>query len=310
MYLKHFGLTRRPFGSTADTPAYYPATSHEQALRQLSLALANQEGFALLTGEPGAGKTLVAQRLLEAENAHSTCLFLTNTHFPDAADLFQALLYDLGQPYQDRSEQELRLALTEQLLEQFGQGKPALLLIDEAHHLSPRLLEELRLLGNLEARDAKVVQVVLIGLPGIVDTLKQPELAALAQRVRTRVRLLPLDVHEGVDYVLHHLRAAGGRPERVITEEALELIARGTHGVPRLLNQATDAALQLALSGEQQQVDAEAALEALGEMGLSADEEGDEPADVVPVIPVIEADSKRNDTAKPRRLFGSLRRPA
>src|SRR5205085_823465 len=122
-------------------------------------------------------------------------------------------------------------------LKSYGQGKPTVLLADEAHHLSADLLEELRLLGNLEARGGKALQVVLAGLPSLADQLKSPGLAALRQRLVTKVQLEPLPLHEAADYLLHHLRAAGARPDDVLAPDALGLLARSTLGVPRLLNQ-------------------------------------------------------------------------
>src|SRR5262245_8715336 len=116
MYESHFGLRRRPFPATPDSECYYPATGHERALALLQQALANEEGLALLTGEPGTGKTLLGHRLLEGLGADATCAFLTNSHFRDPAGLLQAILYDLTLPYEGHGEQELRLALTDHLL--------------------------------------------------------------------------------------------------------------------------------------------------------------------------------------------------
>src|SRR5205085_1365388 len=185
--------------------------------------------------------------------------------------LLQALLFDLSLPYEGRGEQEMRLALTEHLLRTFAAGRSTVVLIDEAQHLPPDLLEELRLLGNLETRAGKAVQVVLVGQPELLDTLKRPELAALAQRLAVRVRLEPFGLHESADYLLHHLRMAGARPEAITTDEALEIISRGTHGVPRLLNQAAHVALSLTCQAGSGRVDAEGAVEALHRLGLESE---------------------------------------
>jgi hypothetical protein len=142
------------------------------------------------------------------------------------------------------------------------------LIIDEAQHLHTDLLEELRLLGNLEAATAKAVQTVLVAQPAILERLQVPELASLRQRLVTRCRLEPLGQDEAVDYLIHHLRAAGGRPRQIMSVEALELLAQETEGVPRLLSQAAHRALGLAQAADASQVDAEAALEALASLGL------------------------------------------
>lgn len=272
MYETHFGLQRRPFRPTPDGDAYYPATGHESALARIRQALDEDEGLMLLTGAPGTGKTLLCHRLLELIGAQTACAFLTNTHLRDRAALLQAILYDLSLPYEGKTEQELRLALTDFLLQNFAAGRRGLLLIDEAQHLTPDLLEELRLLGNLEARQGKAVQVLLVAQPGIEDLLCRPELSACAQRLALRVPLEPLDVHESADFLFHQLRMAGGKPERMLSAEAVDLLARAAHGVPRILNQVAHHALALACEAGNACVDAEAALETLARLGLETEE--------------------------------------
>jgi type II secretory pathway predicted ATPase ExeA len=285
-----FGLRRRAFPATPDQSCYYPATSHERALARLQQGLADGEGVLVLTGLPGTGKTLLGHCLLERLGEGACSAFLTNSRLHDRASLLQGLLFDLALPHAGRPEQELRLALTSHLLESFAAGKQTVLLIDEAHHLSPDLLEELRLLGNLEARTGKAVQMVLLSQPGLVETLTRPELAALRQRVATRAGLEPLGLQEAADYLLHHLRLAGARAEHVLGEEALELLARNTQGVPRLLNQAGHRALALAAEAGAAEVDAETALEALASLGLPG-ELGAEPAGALPAGGAAEAAS-------------------
>src|SRR5262249_5818634 len=159
MYEAHFGLRQRPFRSTPDPGCYYPAATHEAALHLLLGALADDEGFALLTGEPGSGKTLMAAILIDRLAEKSQCAFVTNGHMSRPVDLFQAVLYDLGLPYEGKREQELRLTLTDRLLTRYAEGQRTVLVLDEAHHLPPEVLEELRLLGNLETRLGRAVQV-------------------------------------------------------------------------------------------------------------------------------------------------------
>jgi type II secretory pathway predicted ATPase ExeA len=278
----HFGLRRRPFPASPDHACYYPATSHEVALARLLGGLTDGEGVLVLTAGPGLGKTLVGHCLLDrlgvrpGEPESVEAVFLTNTHVRDRVGLLQAILFDLSLPHEGSSEQEMRLALIDHLLRHYAGGNRTVLLIDEAQHLSVELLEELRMLGNLEGQAGKAVQVVLIGQPELLDTLGRPELASLRQRVAVRATLEPLGVEEAADYLLHHLRAAGGRAEQVLGDEALELLARNTHGVPRLLNQAAHQALRLAAEAGEA-VDVEAALEALTLLGLpgEAAEEGE-----------------------------------
>ncbi len=274
MYHKHFGLSRLPFVPGPSGPAFYASAIHRHALERLIEAVQQHETFVLLTGEPGTGKTLLTHQLLEQLNdAAWARLWIVNSHLPDCSALFQAMLYDLDRPYRERSEQELRLEVTEALLRLFEKGRHTLLVLDEAHHLGPVLLEELRLLTNLETPHGQALQVVLVGPASLQRTLRLPGLAVLRQRTAVRIELTPLDLEESCKYVRHHLRAAGGRAEQVFTEEALELLARAGRGVPRLLNQVTHLALQLAFAAEQPLVDAEAALEAAHDLGLSNESE-------------------------------------
>jgi type II secretory pathway predicted ATPase ExeA len=312
-----FGLRHRPFPATPDTSCYYPATSHEQALALLLAGLNDGEGVLVLTGAPGTGKTLLCHCLLERRGPDTANIFLTNSHVRDRASLLQALLFDLALPYEGRGEQELRLALTDHLLRTFGQGQSTLLLIDEAHHLPPDVLEELRLLGNLEGRSGKAVQVVLVGQPDLLNVLRRPELAALWQRLAVRVELGPLDVQEAADYLLHHLRVAGGRAEEVIAHDALEPLARATGGVPRLLNQAGSGALGLAAEAGATQVDLEAVLESLARLGLEVPEGQPAGGPEEPLPPVLSMDGivpsglmGQESEDGEQRLFVSPRQPA
>jgi type II secretory pathway predicted ATPase ExeA len=221
-----------------------------------------------LTGAEGTGKTLLGQLAVDRLARGTPTAFLTNSHYGNRAALFQALLFDLGQSYEGRSEQDLRLALTDHLLRTFQPGRPTVAVVDEAQHLDTDLLEELRLLGNLESSAGKALQVILIGLPCLLDRLALPALASLRQRIAVRAAVEPLALQEAADYLLHHVRITGGRPASVFTDEALEVLARGSGGVPRLLSQAGRQAMTLAAEADASQVDAEAALEALLRLGL------------------------------------------
>ena len=338
MYATHFCLRQRPFRSTPDSSTYYPATSHERALAALLQALADGEGIALLTGEPGTGKTLLCHCLLERLGEDTTSAFLTHSHLRDRVSLLQTILFDLSLPYEGRSEQELRLALTDFLLKNFGEGRRTVLVMDEAQHLSADLLEELRMLGNLEARHGKALQVVLASQPSLLEKLRYPPLSILSQRLAVRVTLEPFTPEEAADCLFHQLRSVGARPEEIVSEEAAELLARGSRGVPRLLNQAAHQAFSLAFMAGVTEVDAEAALEALTCLGLQTDDESpsndeagvaqDEPARVItdvspehrsdpPAVaetgtslPASDDPPKPGKTGRPHRLFASPRRPA
>jgi type II secretory pathway predicted ATPase ExeA len=299
MYQEHFGLRQRPFPPTPDPACYYPATSHERALARLCRGLDDGEGLLLLTGGPGTGKTLLCHCLLERLGSGASTVFLTNSHFRDRPGLLQAVLYDLSLPYQGLGEQEMRLALTDHLLKAYAEGRRTVLVVDEAQHLDGDLLEELRLWGNLEARSGKALQVVLVGQPVLAETLRQPDLAAFSQRLAVRTRLDPLPLQEAADYLLHQLRIAGGRPERVLADEAVELLARRTQGVPRLLNQAAHEALVLAGEAGASQVDVEAALEALALVDLGGEEVPEAEVDLGEGLSTVGAEDGEEPPATP-----------
>jgi general secretion pathway protein A len=271
MYEAHFGLKRRPFSSTPDSDYYYPATSHERALSTLQNAILDLEGIALLTGGPGTGKTLLCHRLLERLGPDINSAFLANSHLPNRTALLQSILFDLSQPYLGLSEHELRLGLMDHLLKTFEGGRRTVVMVDEAQHLDVDLLEEVRLLGNLEAKLGRALQVVLVAQPGLSTTLSRPEAAGFQQRVAVRMTLEPLDRHEAADYLVQYIRAAGGRTQNIFTDEALEVLGGGSRGIPRLLNQAGHQALLLAHAANLAAVDAEVALEALSILGLQGD---------------------------------------
>jgi type II secretory pathway predicted ATPase ExeA len=264
----HFGLRHRPFPATPDLACYYPAAGHERSVERLLSGLADGEGMLLLLGRPGTGKTLLCHRLIDSLGETVECVCLTHTHLADRAGLLQSILFDLGLAHVGKGEQEMRLSLIDHLMHGFSSGKRTVLVIDEAQHFTPDLLEELRLLGNLEGSGGKAVQVVLVGQPELLDTLDAPQLGSLRQRLAVRTTLEPMGVEESADYLLHHLRLAGGRPDEILSAEGLELLARNTHGVPRLLNQSAHQALRLAASAGATEVDAEAVLEALALLGL------------------------------------------
>jgi general secretion pathway protein A len=269
MYETHFGLKQRPFCTTADSEFYYPATCHEQALAQLLQAVDDDEGFALLTGEPGTGKTILCHRLLDRLAQDVATAYLSHGQFGDRRGLLQSICFDVDLPYEGRTEQELRLALTELLIKNYESPGRTVLVIDEAQALTVELLEELRLLGNLEGRHGKALQMILAAQPSFVDLLNHPALTSLTQRLAVRTQVEPLGLHEAADYLVYHLRSSGGKAEEIASDEALEILARGTRGIPRLLNRAAHHALMLACASGAELLDAEVALETLASLGLA-----------------------------------------
>ena len=207
MFETRFGLRRRPFRPIPDTDSYFPAATHEDALRQLRRGIDDDEGIMLLTGDPGTGKTMVARKLLESLDEAVRPVLLTNSHVSRNGDLLQAILFDLGLPYQGVTEQVARLTVTDSCLEYYREGGKTLIVIDEAQHLHPDVLEELRLLSNLEGNSGKAIQILLVALPAIERAIDMPSLAAFRQRLTVRTRLDLLDASESAEYLIHQVRA-------------------------------------------------------------------------------------------------------
>lgn len=272
MDLAHFGLRSRPFRSSPDTQFYYSATAHEAALADLSHGFEREEPFLLLTGATGMGKTLLLHRFLEMIPETVQSVYLSNPRCGSRSELLQAILFELNLPYEGRSEQELRLSLTDALLREFQNGGRTLIVVDEAHHLSHDLLEELRLLTNLDGKQGKAVQVLLSAQPELLKQLNAPTMHSLRQRIATRPHLEPLGPEECHDYLRHQVRIAGGRPEKIFSEEGLQILTDVSRGIPRLLNQLATMSLQLASAMKVRQIDAEFGMEAASRLGLEIPE--------------------------------------
>lgn len=286
MYASRYGLRSRPFRSTPDTDAYYPATTHEVAIAGVRRAIDDDEGLVVLTGEAGTGKTLLAQRVLEELHAVRFAI-VTPTAFTHTSDLLQAILFDLGLAYDYSTEQEARLALTQACLNQFQQGGKSLLVVDDAHLLGEPELEELRRLSDLAGKHGRAVQVLLLGLPSLLERLKQPGMTAFRQRVATRVVIDSLTPEESIDYLMHQVRRVGGRPETLFGSDVLDILCHASLGIPRLLNQSAHLAFSLADEAEADGVDAEAAVEAVTRLGLDTNEHEEIPQPPSHSTPVL-----------------------
>ena len=267
-----FGLTRRPFRPTPDTDSYFPSATHEAALAELRDAFDNGDEGAILTGEAGCGKTILAHRFLDWLTDETKRMLLPSARYANAADLHRAILFDLGQPWQGRNEQELRLAVADHFLAELAADRRTAMVIDEAHHLSADAIEELRMLSNIAKPSGRATFVLLAGLPTLRDRFETPWLAAAAQRYRTRSVVEPLAEGDATKFIWHQLESCGARdPERIIGEEAATMIADLSHGVPRLINHLASTALALAAMAESTTVDVEAVLEAGDRLGLQPD---------------------------------------
>lgn len=257
MYEAYFDLKRRPFSNTPNPADYFPGGGHEEAFKLLNGFLSDGDGIALVVGPAGVGKTLLGHRLLDVLRPTQQPIFLTNNHTATVSALYQSILYDLSLPFHGASEQELRLRVTDFLMERFSEGERTVLLIDEAQHLGEEQMEELRLLTNLESRRQKAIQVVLLAQPKLAVMLERPDHEAMSQRVGVVSRLTPFTSDEILEYVHAQLERAGGSADAVFTASALVELCERSAGIVRRINQLGHRAMLLAYGLQAGAVDAE-----------------------------------------------------
>lgn len=254
MYLRHFQLSARPFAMNPDPAFLYASEPHAAALTMLEYALESQASFCLLTGEIGSGKTTLIRHLIRMLGDQVTVGLISNTH-----ERFKSIvpwaLSALGVSAQDSGEIAQYEALNEFLINEYGNSRRTLLILDEAQNLSIQTLEELRLLSNVNSEKDVALQTLLVGQPELRAKMARPELRQFAQRVAVDFHLQPLSLPEAQAYVAHRLAVAGGHG-RLFESEALERIHRLSGGIPRLINQICDLSLVYAFAEQRDRVDA------------------------------------------------------
>ncbi len=254
MYKKHFGLSQKPFTLQPDPGFLYFSSSHRMAMTMLEYGIQNESGFTLISGDIGCGKTTLIRYLLGNldENNHVVGL-VSNTHeaFGDLIDL-ALLAFDLD--YKNKSNTEKYHTFENFLLEQYSVGKNTILIVDEAQNLSPRMLEELRLISNINADQDHIFQVILSGQPEIRETLKLPELKQFSQRISSDFHLKPLTREQLAEYIKYRLKIAGAK-RMLFTDKAIRMVFNFSKGVPRVANTFCDLSLVYAYADELEIVD-------------------------------------------------------
>ncbi len=241
MYEKFYGFKENPFRMTPDSKFFYPSAKHTEALSSLLYTIQQRKGFVVITGEIGAGKTTVCQALIRKLDLNTRIARIFNTHLT-SRELLIAILEDLEVTYKPGTKGRLLSQLYDYLIHQAFSGTNVVILIDEAQNLTPTVLEEVRMLSNLETEKEKLIQIVLVGQPQLKTKLQLPKLEQLRQRVVLHYHLEPLNVQETKEYVRHRLSIVGGKPE-LFEEEALDRVYAFSRGVPRLVNLICDSAL-------------------------------------------------------------------
>ena len=244
MYLEFYGLKQAPFDLTPNPRFLFHSGKHREALNHLLYGIRERKGFVQLTGEVGAGKTTLCRAMLEQLDGHYSTALILNPAL-NANELMKAIATEFGLPAGGLNLDRLdTLALfNEFLLKQLELGRDAVLIIDEAQNLTEDLLEQVRLLSNIETDDRKLLQVVLVGQPELRDRLNSHRLRQLRQRITVRYHLKPLTRLEVAQYVQHRLELAGAKGMPSFTRPALWRIFSYSCGVPRLVNAVCDKAL-------------------------------------------------------------------
>jgi len=261
MYEKYYGFTDKPFNLTPDSKFFFASAKHEEALNCLLLAIAERNGFVVITGEIGSGKTTVCRTLLNRLDSATKVALILNTHL-GKKELITTILEDLGIEYRSTSKTHLMSALNKYLIEQASKDVNVVLIIDEAQNLTPSVIEEIRMLSNMETEREKLIQIVLMGQPELRKKLALPKLEQFRQRVVFHYHLDPLTYDETAQYIKHRLVKAGNEKADIFTGGAIDAIYQFSKGVPRLVNLACHNALISGLVAESRQITVDIAREA------------------------------------------------
>lgn len=242
MYNEFYGFKEKPFSLTPDPHFLYLSSVHKKALAYLTYGLEDRKGFITVTGEVGAGKTTLIRALMHRVDANTTIARIINTTI-SSLQMLKMIVRDFGIEVASATKEDILDALNTFLLKQYSQGHNAVIIIDEAQNLPPATLEEIRLLSNLETEKDKLLQILLVGQPELRQTLAQPELRQLAQRITVNYHISPLNAHEVSEYIRHRVKVAGIDEFEIFNQEAMQQIAYASKGIPRLVNIICDAAL-------------------------------------------------------------------
>ena len=270
MYETYYGLKENPFNVTPDPKYIYLGENHQEALAHLLYGVRERKGFVVITGEVGSGKTTLIHCLLNKlnGNGNTKTAYLFNPRL-NASDFIQYILKDLGIEVSGEAKSDSLYTLYRYLLKAYQSNEKVVLIVDEAQGLNPELLEEIRLLSNLETSKSKLLQIILVGQPELKKTLSQLKLRQLRQRVNMQYHLNPLSKKETKEYIEKRLKTAGAR-EKLFTEKALKKIYQRSGGIPRLINILCDNSLLTGYALDQKTVDDKSVGEAARDLSLKS----------------------------------------
>jgi len=258
MYLDFYRFKEHPFSMTADPEFFFASNHHSEAFSHLIYGIQQRSGILVITGEIGTGKTTLCRAFLNQVDPRVKTAFVFNPYFSET-QLLQLIIKDLGISGHFKNKLELVNALNDFLIQESLQGNNVVLIIDEAQNLKPRQLEQIRLLSNLETEKNKLLQIILVGQPELLDRLRLTSLRQLTQRISVRYHILPLDESDIGNYIQHRIKIAqnnnNGDASVDFTPEAVQAIFRLTQGTPRLINILCDRALLSGYVQEQRTID-------------------------------------------------------
>jgi general secretion pathway protein A len=274
MYETYYGLKENPFNVTPDPKFIYLGDNHREALAQLLYGVREKKGFIVMTGEVGTGKTMLIHYLLGKLNGNIRTAYLFNPRL-DSTDFLQYICEDFGLNGQKKSKGEHIAQLHHFLMACYANNENVVLIIDEAQNLDPELLEEIRLLTNLETSKKKLLQIILLGQPELNEMLDHPQCRQLKQRVNLRYHLQPLNREETEEYIEKRLKIAGAADSHFFPSKAVNKIHKYTKGIPRLINIVCDNALLTAYADDQKIISKSVIREVIRDLeGFSSKEGG------------------------------------
>jgi general secretion pathway protein A len=278
MYTEFYKFREKPFSIVPDPAYLYLSSKHQMALTYLEYGLMDGIGFILMTGEIGTGKTTIIRKLLDQLPQDMEVALVSNTNV-SPEQLLEMIIHEFELMLPPGSKGGMLDVLNGFLVEQYAESRRALLIVDEAQNLSAEALEEIRMLSNLQTDKEALLQILLVGQPGLRSRLQHPSLLQLSQRIAVSYHLAPLDLSETRAYIAHRLKVAGGEDENLFTSEALESIHIHSGGIPRTINILCDAALVYGFADELAAIDGGVITKVVRdkkEVGLFASAPGDE----------------------------------
>ncbi len=268
MYTEFYNLTERPFSLLPDPQYLYLTRQHSVASALLEYGLNSRAGFTVITGAIGAGKTTLMRSLLEKEDSQITFGLLNNLQCSTVEELLRWVSFALGLSFDGKEQVQLYNDFVHFLIEEYASGRRTIIIIDEAQQLDAEMLEQLRMLSNINSGKHLLLQFVLLGQPELRETLQRPELLQFAQRVSVDYHLDGMSHEDTKHYILHRLKVAGGSPE-LFTEEAMEMIAEASRGIPRVINVLCDTSLFYGFSFKRKTIDCDTVKDVLADKEVS-----------------------------------------